>query len=274
MDWNLTHYLVRFSQAIIAVRKTDFWINSSHLLKAAGLPRNSLRTLKQEIKTTYDVVRGCQGGAYVAFPVGLDICERLKLYGLRNLLLGIKGLSPEVEGNYDLSSNPDLSSFRRVSLDDQNTATVDLKDFYVNITELLKAIGRKKGEVQKIKDSNPSLRVRAVKWGAYRGTYMDFAATCTLFRNKYDHPELSNFLEALESYIEARRESRSSTTRLFQEKEISELQQATTESPLDEPLISRSLPSLTPAGSDYYAGLSFQRLDSVTGQNEWLDLDL
>ena len=274
LDWNLTHYLVRFRQAIVAVRKTDFWINSSHLLKAAGLPRNSLRTLKQEIKTTYDVVRGCQGGAYVAFPVGLDICERLNLHELRDLLLGVRGLTPQTEGNCDGLSNPNLSSFRRVFLDDHNTVTIDLKDSYVNITELLKALGRKKGEVRKIKESDPSLDVRPVKGGAYKGTYMDFAATCILFKNKYDHPELAGFLEALKSYIEVRRETRASMARLSQSNEYAELQWVATESALDETMRSRSLPSLTPDETNYYAGLSLQGLDSVTGQNGWLDVDL
>lgn len=87
--------ITEFSQCVM-VRRSDFRINASHIVKLAGYTKTErakvIQTLPQE---TYDRVQGSakHQGTYVDFSIAIDLCQRCKLAALEKRLYQYRSAS-------------------------------------------------------------------------------------------------------------------------------------------------------------------------------------
>lgn len=71
------------------IRRSDFRINATHVLKVAGQRRQEMSNIKKECQgAVFEVVRDCAKyqGTYVDFQVGLKICQKYSLAELKERL--------------------------------------------------------------------------------------------------------------------------------------------------------------------------------------------
>ncbi len=70
------------------VRKADFRVNDTQILKEAGKGRREMTMIRNCGEVRFDIVRGHPNiqGTYVEFTYGLFLCEQHGLYKLRRLL--------------------------------------------------------------------------------------------------------------------------------------------------------------------------------------------
>ncbi|KAI9764520.1 MAG: hypothetical protein M1835_007554 [Candelina submexicana] len=86
----------------VMVRRVDFRINASHIIKLAGRPRTTLANFRKSLRSeAYDILRGSQKrqGTYVVFDVGIELCQKYGLSQLEKRLYSLKRTSegPVVE---------------------------------------------------------------------------------------------------------------------------------------------------------------------------------
>ncbi|KAI9758525.1 MAG: hypothetical protein M1835_000590 [Candelina submexicana] len=80
----------------VMVRRVDFRINASHIIKLAGRPRTTLANFRKSLRSeAYDILRGSQKrqGTYVDFDVGIELCQKYGLSQLEKRLYSLKRTS-------------------------------------------------------------------------------------------------------------------------------------------------------------------------------------
>ena len=105
-----TNYLIGYfsvdgDKGSVMIRKLDFRVNATHLLREAGMHRQTAKLLrKQDIN--FDIVSGAAKyqGSYVSFPDALCLCEKYRLDRLKGVLtphnpFQDEGLRPVATGN-------------------------------------------------------------------------------------------------------------------------------------------------------------------------------
>ena len=72
----------------VMIRKSDFSVNATQILKAAGKPRRDLQKIRKGGIIPFNVIPGHHTiqGTYVEFTYGLKLCQEHGLYELRRLL--------------------------------------------------------------------------------------------------------------------------------------------------------------------------------------------
>ena len=78
---------VTTSTATVSIRRTDFWINATHILKAGGHNRQAAAIRFKALKEK-DIVQGVAAvqGTYVDPLTGLKLCKEYGLSNLENIL--------------------------------------------------------------------------------------------------------------------------------------------------------------------------------------------
>ncbi|KAL8644458.1 MAG: hypothetical protein Q9210_007248 [Variospora velana] len=81
------YFPVTFLTNFIMIRERDFWVNGTHIVKAAGKTRRDIEKLKKDLHM--DRVQGGLAryqGSYFDFKDAIQICQKYRLEGLAKLL--------------------------------------------------------------------------------------------------------------------------------------------------------------------------------------------
>ena len=130
------------------IRKRDFRVNASHILKIAGQDRSKLIEFRAMI-FPFDIVRGFYAyqGTYVDFQMGLKLCEK---YGLKELGDMLQRVWAELDGQLSCTAEtlpitkPQQTTFNRflkIGTSNHHFTCLRVVDNWINITQVLTAVG-------------------------------------------------------------------------------------------------------------------------------------
>ncbi|KAK5259829.1 MAPK-activated protein kinase Srk1 [Exophiala xenobiotica] len=165
--------LIFFGKTIF-FRNTDYWINATQLLQAAGYDRHHL-PLDWRVQTfKYEMIigPGSAQGTYVPMRVGIEICKR---YGSADLVSLLEERFPLKEDNVTIKqSNPKKDDFEMLKFDDY-LLSMRKSDHYVNLTHICSAAQQPRSHLQKWK-TTCGLALNVVRGNLkVQGSYADIS---------------------------------------------------------------------------------------------------
>ncbi|KAL9015206.1 MAG: hypothetical protein Q9173_000176 [Seirophora scorigena] len=249
---------IKMNDMSVMIRRSDYRINATHILKIAGVQRRGLIGIKKRLKPNgFDIVRGGTKyqGTYVDFAVGIGLCRKYGLLDLENRLDSIKSVPEESVVKFRTSAYLQVHAFPPVM--------IRKSDFRINSSQLLSLVGLRPYNAAKIQKTFPRGTWDTVDgYPKHGGMYVDFSIGLELCR-KYELAELAKRLLELRSSLTS---STSKPTHV-NTGSLNKVLNPTKDSPLLEPILSnpacsRKRASISPALAD----------EQVTAEvAEWID---
>ena len=216
----------------MAIRKKDFKVNLTQVFRAArirngnGLIIGIQDVVKQRKELDFEMVigSGIVTGRYTDFWEAMKICDFFHLSLVTQPLRKFQlAYDPQRHGNVGamlhnaspLSPNERPDAVARIGKSipprllpqtreilfsppfgllilGEHQVAINLTDFFVNITNLVKALGEKPGHLKKLRRQNPT--IRTTRKGNYPGSYVSFESACD-FCVQNGRQDVRNILE-------------------------------------------------------------------------------
>ncbi|KAL8895803.1 MAG: hypothetical protein Q9192_003439, partial [Flavoplaca navasiana] len=142
---------IRVDGKVVTIRKSDCWLSAIDILAVADKTDDEV-VLNEKGKRLWPLQGPCDG--WVSYEYGRSLCEALQLRHLPDLLLN------KFHGYFPVTFLT-------------NTIMIRERDFWVNGTHIVKAAGKTRREIEKLKKD---LHIDRVQGGLarYQGSYVDF----------------------------------------------------------------------------------------------------
>ncbi|KAL8972518.1 MAG: hypothetical protein Q9197_002743 [Variospora fuerteventurae] len=246
---------IKMDDMPVMIRRSDYRINATHILKIAGVGRWELTDIRKQLKpNSFDIVQGFPArgqGTYVDFAVGIGLCRKYDLVDLEKRLDSIKSVPEELIVKLKPSVFLQVLAFPPVM--------VRNSDLRINSSQILGLADIRPNKAAIIQKAFPRGTCDTVTgYAKHSGTYVDFSIGLELCR-KYELAELA------ERLLELRSDSTSSTSKptLVSIGSLNKILNPTRKSPLLEtilsnPACSRKRASVSPAlaGEQFTAEVS------------------